>query len=343
MTIFEPRWTRPALLLPGRTFRLGCDDAPDSPVEARLEKNGTRIGLSMGRAGPAAGAAHIFLDCVVPELVREGFYDLRVRAGRREAVAPNSVCVVRRFRKPLTFIHTSDLHLVGRMPDGRVGDRSDTAKALVAEMNSVAPEFVINTGDIISRYGQDARDVLPADSVARQARWARKILLGLDVPMFVTPGNHDLAFEWSRASWMEHMGRPAGRETDDYSFDWGEYHFAALDASVEYDEQSLEAARTGFSDDQLQWLAGDMRRAAGSRLRFLFCHYDYRRQLDPLLRELRVNMVLYGHSKAIGYEAAVMDGHLPGVRAYQLVTIDGDGISVKPGPLYHELACEGRR
>lgn len=341
MIIREPRWTKPALLLPGQSLRLVCDNAPDAPLEAQLEKNGMRIGLRAGRTTTAAGAAHVFLDRVVPETVPEGLYGLEVRAGGGRAVAPNSVRVLRRFKDPFTFLHTSDLHLIGRMPDGRIGDRSAVAEKLVDAINSLRPEFVINTGDIISRYGKDSHDVLPPENVAWQAKRAREVLLGLEVPMFVTPGNHDLAFEWCRGPWMTHMGGPRGRETDDYGFEYGEYHFASLDGSVRYDEETLEPTGMGFSAGQLSWLADDVQRAAGSRLRFLFYHYDYGRRLDSHLRELRVNMVLYGHSKAIGYGGDVTDGHLPGIRAYQLVTVEGGRISVQAGPLYRELAGRG--
>ena len=308
--IAEPRWTKPVLVLRGGSFRV-------------LRGDGS-------------------FECTVPQGAAEGLCDWRVATGARGAASPNSMCVLGGFKEPFTFLHTSDLHLVGRLPDGRVGDRSAVAEELVDAVNSLRPEFVINTGDLISRYGENPRDVLPRDSVERQARRAKEILLRLEVPMFVTPGNHDVAFSWCREAWTEQMGGPAGGRTDDYSFDYGGYHFAALDGGAEYDERTLEPTRMDFSDEQLSWLADDMKRAVGSRLRFLFTHYDYTGRLCELLDELRVDMVMYGHSSPVAYErsdgAVFVNGHLPGTRAYQLVTVDGGRISIEAGPLYRELA-----
>ena len=141
------------------------------------------------------------------------------------------------------------------------------------------------------------------------------------------------------------MGLPWNRETDDYSFDFGDCHFAVLDGSAEYDVEAFKPARVGFTPEQFAWLAEDLKGAAHSRLRFLAYHYDYVQQLSSLLGELHVDMVFYGHAAKMEYEPEVegtyLNGHLPGRSAFQVVTVEKGRISVEAGPLYSDLGEEG--
>ena len=72
------------------------------------------------------------------------------------------------------FVHFTDLH--------HKGDR-DYLQAVVAKINSLAPDFVCFTGDIIEEEKYLAE--------------ALEILSGIKSPMFGVPGNHDY---WSKAS-----------------------------------------------------------------------------------------------------------------------------------------------
>lgn len=79
-----------------------------------------------------------------------------------------------------------------------------------------------------------------------------------------------------------------------------------------------------------------------SRLRVRCYHYDYRKQLFPLLREHRVDAVFYGHAAHTLYEEEgeqpFVDGRLELSRAYELVAVEDGNLSVTPGPLYSDLA-----
>jgi len=78
------------------------------------------------------------------------------------------------------FVHFTDLHFKG--------DR-DSAVAVVVAINSLSPDFVCFTGDLI-----EEGKFLP---------WALEILSGIKAPMFGIPGNHDY---WSKAS-FEPIGK----------------------------------------------------------------------------------------------------------------------------------------
>lgn len=73
-----------------------------------------------------------------------------------------------------TFVHFTDLH--------HKGD-SDYLKSVVQHVNSLAPDFVCFTGDVV-----EEQNFLPE---------ALEILSGIKSPLFGVPGNHDY---WSRVS-----------------------------------------------------------------------------------------------------------------------------------------------
>lgn len=239
---------------------------------------------------------------------------------------------------PLTFAHTSDLHLLVGGPEGIVLDRTPLVERLVALLNERRVAFVIDTGDLVSRYATSPKAVLSPEAVRWQVERACELLARLDAPFYFTPGNHDVAFPWCREAWRE--AQPAWWPDGCFSFDRGDCHFAMLDSSSEYDEHTLSPTRLSINEEHLDWLRADLRRAADRRLRLLFTHYDHQRQLDPLLEPLRVNGLFYGHAAPIACEQTPTpwtNGHLAGDRACQFVTVRGAEVSVEPGPRYDEL------
>jgi len=314
----------------------------DESLEAELEADGASVPLAVSARTRPDDARFTILECAAPPDALDRLADLVILADGQRLTAPRSVRVLEVPGDPFTFLLTTDLHVLERGPGEAVYDRTGIAERLVETINSLRPEFVINIGDIISRYGLTPQDVLPVEAVRWQVRRAREVFLQLKVPMFVTLGNHDVAFPWCRQAWAESMGLPWDGETDDHSFDFGACHFTMLDGSAEYDEETLEVKRIPFSPAQIRWLADDLRQAASSRLRVLCYHYDYRKQLLPLLREHRVDAVFYGHAAHTLYEEEgeqpFMNGRLELKRAYQLATIEDGNLSVTPGPLYSDLA-----
>jgi len=344
--IRDPRWTKPALVLGGSTLSVVSDDATGTDAVVLLERDGDEIPLAVtgttrqGRRGaphppippsphPFSTRRYVRRTCAVPEETRERLYDLTIIGRGRRWTSPNSVYVLSRFRDRLTFLHATDLHLLVGGADGGLVDRSDHAEMQVSRINEIRPDLVLYTGDLISRYGSH-QAILPADTIRWQARRVQEIMLDLEVPLFVTVGNHDVAFESSRRTWRTYMGGPWCRPTDDYSFDYGGCHFAAADCFAHYDETTHRAQAMSFTEEQLRWLERDLRAATSSRRRFLFFHYDYQDQLGALIEEFAVDMVLYGHSKKIGLDLIGADdarnGHLSS-RQYRLVRVSRETIS----------------
>jgi len=148
--------------------------------------------------------------------------------------------------------------------------------------------------------------------------------------LYVTLGNHDAAFEATRGDWYAAMGGGWNGRTDDYSLDWGPVHLAKLDGFAHYDRQN-EQLRSSFTEDQLAWLRADLAAVPARRLRLVFAHYDYHRQLPPLFPELRVDALFYGHAKGMYPELlaahGIWDGHLADTMAYNLVRLTGERIA----------------
>jgi hypothetical protein len=87
-----------------------------------------------------------------------------------------------------------------------IGDRTGGANALktfemaLQQINLLRPEFVINVGDLIEGYSDQAAEL--------NTEWneADSMLNVLDMPFFKTPGNHDIANETARQVWLNRYG-----------------------------------------------------------------------------------------------------------------------------------------
>jgi hypothetical protein len=137
-----------------------------------------------------------------------------------------------------------------------LGDRTGEAQPGVyervwRELAATRPAFVLSVGDTI----QGLNDA----TVEAEWRETRRILEPYRrIPLYLTPGNHDI---WSAAS--ERFFREfAGRATTHYSFDSGGAHFAVLDNS------RSEALPAG----ELAWLESDLREHAAAKVKFVVSH-----------------------------------------------------------------------
>jgi len=104
-----------------------------------------------------------------------------------------------------------------------IGDRTGGANALktfqlaMPQINLLQPEFVINVGDLIEGYSDQAAEL--------NNEWneADSFLNVLDMPFFKTPGNHDIANETARKVWLDRYGATY------YSFVYKNVLFMVLD------------------------------------------------------------------------------------------------------------------
>jgi len=87
-----------------------------------------------------------------------------------------------------------------------IGDRTGGANAegtfalAMDQLNLLQPEFVINVGDIIEGYTRDKADL---HSQWEEAEGLTRIL---DMPFFLTRGNHDASYPEAKEVWSERHG-----------------------------------------------------------------------------------------------------------------------------------------
>ncbi len=333
--IVAPRWICPALALPGQAFDLVVEGRISADARVCLTRGGDEVPVAVESAEPVTGMGAYAgpltrLRCR-PEswpTVGQRLWDLEIIMGNRREVAPNSVCLLAEQPQEITLAHTSDLHLL-LAQDGRLAERRGVARALVDAINALKPDLVLNTGDLISRYGVNQARLSDAQ-IRWQARQARRIFSALEAPMFVIPGNHDLAFEASRAACAEEMGLPWGRDTDDYCFDLGPTRFIALDGRQYCDEITGNKLAPERSEAQKAWLRDALRSSPSESMRVVLTHYDYAGDIGPILAEEGCDLLLIGHTNAPPEgEAPWIDGHLSGTLALRVWRI-GDGRAI-PG------------
>ena len=87
-----------------------------------------------------------------------------------------------------------------------IGDRTGganvkgTFKIAISLLNLLQPEFVINVGDLIEGYSNEKSDL--------NAEWdaTDSMLNALQMPLFRTPCNHDIANKVAQQVWRERYG-----------------------------------------------------------------------------------------------------------------------------------------
>ena len=165
-------------------------------------------------------------------------------------------------------------------------------ESLIAKINSLHPDLVVNLGDLIYGYG----------TVSKEKQWDKYegVIKQLEVPYYQVPGNHDTHSKAARKIY----GRRFGKYYQ--SFDHGDCHFVLLD--------NTENERWGyFSPTQLEWLRKDLKEHQ-ARAVFIFLHFPvwepdritpayhefWANTLHPLFKESRVRAVFGGHYHAYG-------------------------------------------
>lgn len=181
-----------------------------------------------------------------------------------------------------------------------IGDRTGRATPEVwgrvwREVSLLGPDFVINVGDTI-QGGADELVERQWDEIAPVFGRYR------DLPLYFTPGNHDIFSDFSEKVYTKRTGRPPH-----YSFDFQNAHFTVLDNSRTSD----------LSEEQLDFLERDLKEHQARSPKFIFVHKPY--WMIPLKLqsgEFRL------HQLARRYGVAyVVSGH-----GHRLVRMERDGI-----------------
>ncbi|MCD6030826.1 MAG: metallophosphoesterase [Thermomicrobiales bacterium] len=169
-----------------------------------------------------------------------------------------------------------------------LGDRTGSVQKGVyeqvwREVAAEKPEFVLTTGDLIE--GLVDRDAEAQWDEVERIHGPHKA-----IPLFLTPGNHDI---WSAVA--EQLFRKRTGRAPHYSFDRGAAHFTVLDNS-----RSDE-----FTEAELAFLEADLKAHSARPVKFIMSHRpswilqaalkNATFPLHRLARQYGVKYVLAGH------------------------------------------------
>ncbi len=341
----RPLLNIPAIVSPGDTLRIDCAANPGTAGwMAELRYASLALPMTVLSAVYNPGTTWWQLDVLIPDVPLYELYDLHVSAdGEIDDLSWNAVRVIPAVKDDYYFIHITDTHLPTHLyVDDPASETDSTSmidlREVIGDINLINPEFVLLTGDLVNEG--ELEDYLYRRYYTRSQR----LLAELQVPVYLTAGNHDLG-GWvqtpppagtARRDWWRFYGWPrlddppadAPWRTQDYSFDYGPVHFVGLEAYDNYDLWREEIyGETSFISSQLQWLQDDLNAATGSTSRVLFYHYDFKHELN--LNALGVDMALWGHIHgnsgdihAHPYDLGT-DNTSRGNRAYRLVRVSG--------------------
>lgn len=161
-----------------------------------------------------------------------------------------------------THINASDTETASPWAVNRLANAR--ARAAVAAINEIGPDFAVHLGDVIhplpGHTGYDAA-----------SERARSILSDLNCPLTVIPGNHDVGdkpLDWSPAEIVSDYFVDAFRK--DHGADWTCFErdgcvFVGIDAQLINSGLTLEA-------EQWNWIEKTLQGATDKRI-FFFLHY----------------------------------------------------------------------
>ena len=210
-----------------------------------------------------------------------------------------------------------------------IGDRTGGAQLgvyekIIAEAERLKPDFVITVGDAIEGYTQDTV------SLNKQWKEYKSLLAPLTMPIYFTPGNHDIGVDSALASTMRPVyERLVGKPY--YSFDVKGVHFIVLDTG-------LPESSDKVPKEQLDWLASDLKKNQKATYTFVFLHKPFWNAtlalgkpdtLHSLFRAYGVDAVFNGHEH--NYFSGTYDGIM-------YTAVGSSGGATDPGPtglLYH--------
>ena len=237
-------------------------------------------------------------------------YDLVVSAdGLVTDTAKKAVHLIPERKTDYSFIHITDSHLPTHIfyPDPlSLTDSTEVEdlREVIKDINLIHPEFVLLTGDLVNEGEMEDFEN------RRVYTKAQKLLEELEVPLYLTSGNHDLG-GWdssppsqgtARRDWWRFFGwswllDPPSVDpyyTQNYSFDYGPIHYIGMEAYLNYDSYLYNIyGDESFTDLQIQWLENDLSLASGSESSVIFYHFDFSEQID--LEVMEIDMALWGH------------------------------------------------
>lgn len=308
--IQRPLLNIPQIIRPLDTLWIECE-APASTANwsASLVRKQRKIDLRIIEARFDKDLSIWKMAAVLPDVDLYEIYDLVVKAPGLADTTRHAVKVIPEYKDDFYFVHITDSHLPTHLyyyEQGADADSSEIVdlRSVIEDINIINPEFVLFTGDLVNEG--ELEDYLSRRYYSR----AQRVLEEFNVPVFLTPGNHDIGgwkstpppdgtarrtwwkfFGWKR---LENPPKSSPYYTHDYSFDYGNVHFIGLEAYLNYDGwRSNIYGSQSFTSSQMAWLKSDLK-SAGNKTKVLFYHSDFSNQIN--LSTLGADMSLAGHT-----------------------------------------------
>jgi 3',5'-cyclic AMP phosphodiesterase CpdA len=346
--IQSPILNIPAIHIPGETLYITCD-APStaSGWQAFLLHGSKTIPLSLTGSQFLAQPPVWQLTTTVPPVPVYELYDLKVTAsGGIEDVTRNAVQIIPTRKESFYFVHLTDLHLPTQIyyPDAGYDTDSTSVndfRAVIDDINLINPEFVLLTGDLINEGELEGFNGL------YYYGWAQRLLEEIQVPCYVTSGNHDIGgwnstppsqgsarrnwwkyFGWS---WLDSTDSNWFQHTQDYGFTYGDLHLIGMEAYDNYDNWRANIyGGQSFIYSQIMWLNDELA-LHPDKNKVFFYHYDFSDQIN--LSSLGIDLALWGH---IHYNSGSLSTYpynlatrsvCSGNRSYRPVRVNGGQVT----------------
>lgn len=287
----DPLWTRPAVVDDGElAIQLDLPTASCADLTVTLSSRWRTATCPVERVGTDPNTQLTRVDVTVPPSLEPDTYDLAVGwAGGCDRM-PNAVVIADPDPGSLRVAHIADPHVSKAM-----ADRPGAALAgVIEQLQLLAPDVVLLTGDLVYRYGPD-KEVLSATAVDRDMWRAQRLLRRLDAPLWLTAGNHDLAYPWLRRRYRERFARPLAGTADAYTFGHGDVSFHSVEAYRYYEDDPPVNEPIGPNEDQVAALRAGLE-DSNAAFRVAFFHYDYRDVLTDVLAADELDLALCGHT-----------------------------------------------
>ncbi|RZT24022.1 metallophosphoesterase family protein [Fictibacillus sp. BK138] len=231
----------------------------------------------------------------IPEGIPEELFDLEVSytgdGTRITDDEPNSVKVVKEYKKDFKFMHLTDIHVgsprniadPANVTEAGMWDPDKSKRWLylqktIKQVNLLKPDFVVMTGDLM--YGQ----MNPQEYIYEYEETYR-MLKQFNVPVYIVPGNHDYyAQDATLADGAKYWEQYFGPQY--FSFDYGPYaHMIGYNSFDwhKFDRQghgtvSVPTWGGQIRDQQMEWIKKDLAEnkatAQESQTSGLFSHHN---------------------------------------------------------------------
>jgi hypothetical protein len=274
--VSEPSQGRPVFIVAGETFycvmRLAPDIAGDVgfTLQHALEP-GIRVRLK-AESPPSYVGEYCHILFLIPPSTQPGLYDLEIRTSSASHYSRHCIKVVDTFKTKFRFVHLSNMN---------IGDPTapDFDDMLPKEINLLAPEFIIATGD----YTEWARALDDASSWVRVLKYFELF----NAPVFMLCGAQDHQASFTRFVASQPMG----------PLDYGNYHGLLL---LDHPGNPIDQ-----DYDQLQWVQTDLKKNRNKRFNFIATNSDELSlldiwketgKLDQFIKDHRIKMFITGGS-----------------------------------------------